>query len=90
MKSLPLLGFLAGATLACVSGCAGLVTANDGENVTIEHDGFGLVDIERVRVIAARACVQNGRSDAVHVRTVNKNPNFSRGKGAQLSTFRCS
>lgn len=82
--------FLVGAAMAGLTGCAGLVTANDGERVTIEHDGFGLVALERVQKIAAKACVQNGKTDATHVRTVNKNPSLGKGSGAQLSTFLCS
>jgi hypothetical protein len=81
---------LLAACLACLSGCVGLVTANDGEQVTIEHDGFGLVAMETVRKVAMKACIQNGKVGATHVRTINVNPSLGKGKGAQLSTFRCS
>lgn len=81
---------IATATIAAIvllQGCAGTVITNDGERVTLEHD-MG-VSIESVRAVALKACKQNGKSDAVHVATANKNPSFKKGFGAQLSTFRC-
>lgn len=75
---------IAGAVLT--SGCA-TVTANDGERVTLEHDFFA--SGEAVRSRAVRACEQNGKTGAELVHSANKNPSLPRGKGAQLSTFRC-
>jgi len=73
--------------LSLLGGCAGMVTANDGYRVTVEHDGF--VSVESARSVAVRACKQNGKEDATHVATANKNPRFKPGFGVQLSTFEC-
>ena len=74
-------------SLPLFSGCAGMVTANDGERVTLEHDGF--VSIDSVKALAVKVCKQNGKNDAELVKTANKNPSFKPGFGAQLSTFQC-
>lgn len=71
-----------------ISGCAGMVTGFDGERVTIEHDMF--VSVESARAVAAQACKQGGKSDAVLIATANKNPRLNVGQGVQLSTFRCT
>jgi hypothetical protein len=72
--------------VALVAGCA-TITANDGQRVTLEHD-MGM-SIESIRAVAVKACQQNGKTDAAHVNTSNKNPHFKPGFGAQLSTFEC-
>ena len=81
MKNLLLL------TSVLFSGCAGMVTANDGDRVTVEHDGF--ISMESTRTVALKACQQNGKAEAKHVKTANKNPRFEPGFGVQLSTFQC-
>lgn len=72
---------------AALTGCAGMVTANDGGRVTIEHDSF--TNAADVRDVALKACRQNGQADAVFVAKANKNPRFDPGVGVQLSTFQC-
>mgnify|MGYP000859512417 FL=1 len=74
---------------ACVAviGCSGMVTAVDGDRVTIEHDGF--VSAESAREIAIRSCRQSGKADAKYVKSTNKNPRLDAGFGVQLSTFQC-
>lgn len=73
---------------AAATGCAGMVTANDGDRVTVEHDAF--VSIADVHSIALSGCNQAGKAHAVFVSSANKNPRFEPGFGVQLSTFRCS
>lgn len=70
-----------------ISGCAGMVTANDGSRVTVEHDFF--IDVSSAQKVAERACSQNGAATARHIATANKNPRFEKGSGVQLSTFQC-
>ncbi|WP_338414750.1 hypothetical protein [uncultured Sphaerotilus sp.] len=53
----------------------------------IEHDGF--VSLDGVRDVAMKSCAQAGKAQATHVVSVNKNPRFDPGFGAQLSTFQC-
>jgi hypothetical protein len=70
-----------------LAGCAGMVASNDGNRVTIEHDGF--VSRDSAQEVATKSCIQAGKSRAVHVVTANKNPRFEPGFGVQLSTFQC-
>jgi hypothetical protein len=70
------------------AGCAGMVTANDGRRVTVEHDGF--VSVESARGVAIKSCQQAGKTDAAYVSSANKNPVFAAGLGVQLSTFECT
>lgn len=72
---------------ALVTGCAGMVTAFDGERVTLEHDGF--VRSESVQKTAQKVCQKAGKPSATHIATTNKNPSFKPGFGAQISTYRC-
>lgn len=75
------------ASVAFLSGCAGMVVSNDGNRVVIEHDGF--VSLDSARSVAEKSCLQAGKSRVVHVVSVNKNPRFDPGLGVQLSTFQC-
>lgn len=78
---------LAATAAVVLAGCAGMVASNDGTRVVIEHDGF--VSLDSARDVALRSCQQAGKSRAVHVISVNKNPRFEPGVGVQLSTFQC-
>ena len=69
------------------SGCAGMITANDGQRVTIEHDFFSSANA--VHAKAVKACEQNGKVRAELVHSANLNPSLKKGHGAQLSTFEC-
>ena len=71
-----------------ICGCAGTIVSNDGERVVLEHD-MG-VDPERTHQIALKACAQSGKPNAKLIATTNKNPSFTKGFGAQLSTFECT
>lgn len=66
-----------------------MVTANDGDQVTIEHDGF-VSATGAAAETAAKSCAQAGKSKATLTRTVSKNPAFPVGSGVQVSTYRCS
>jgi hypothetical protein len=70
-----------------LSGCAGMVTFNDGSQTAIEHDSF--VSADRARTLAAKSCAQAGKQDAQLVTSVNKNPALPAGSGVQVSTYRC-
>ena len=67
--------------------CSGMVTANDGSRVTVEHDFF--ISTDSAQAVAVSSCKQVGKASARHVTTVNKNPRFAPGQGVQLSTFQC-
>ena len=70
-----------------IVGCSGMVTANDGNRVTVEHDFF--VSIDSALDVALQSCTQAGKSKATFVVSANKNPRFAPGQGVQLSTFQC-
>ena len=70
-----------------IVGCSGIVTANDGNRVTVEHDFF--VSTDSARDVALQSCMQAGKSKATFVMSANKNPRFAPGQGVQLSTFQC-
>lgn len=70
-----------------LSACAGMVTANDGSQVTVEHDMW--VSPESASEVARSACEQQGKPAVQLVATANKNPRFGKGGGVQLSTFKC-
>ena len=78
---------LAAVAICHLVGCAGMVSSNDGQRVTIEHDGF--VSADSARSVAARACQQAGKTDAKYLISANKNPRLPAGFGVQLSTFEC-
>lgn len=72
---------------ATLSGCA-VVKYNDGERVSLEHDGFS--DMPAVQAQADAACALTGRKKAQHVATVHKVPGNPLGMfAATLSTYRC-
>ena len=73
--------------LLFVSGCAGMVRANDGQHVTIEHDFF--ISKKAVHAKAVQACKQNGKQTAEFLHSANANPALKKGFGVQLSTFEC-
>lgn len=79
--------FLGVVSAIALAGCAGMVTSNTGDSVTIEHDGF--VSIDSAREVAIAACKQNGKTNASLLRSANKNPRFATGTGVQFSTFAC-
>lgn len=72
---------------ASLASCA-LVTANDGNTVTLEHDF--IVSDDSVMRTAAASCAQAGKRDATLVAKVSKNPSFAVGSGVVISTFRCT
>lgn len=76
------------ALCAAVSGCVALVKYNDGERVSLEHDGT--VSWESVQTKADDACALTGRKRAQHMATVHKLPGNPLGTlAAMLSSFRC-
>lgn len=84
MKLRPLILLLATLSL---TGCIGLVTANDGNTVSIERDFW--ISKESSQESADRACIQAGKYKAVYQMTANKNPRFEKGNGVQIDTFKC-
>lgn len=74
--------------LVLLVGCAGMVTAHDGERVTVEHDWW--ISVDSARSVADKACAQLGRGPSVFVGSVSKNPSIPLGSGVVMSTFRCS
>lgn len=78
---------LAATFLAGLTACAGLVTANDGNKVTVEHDGF--VSVATARDVALKSCQQAGKANATFLASANKNPSLPAGTGVQLSTYSC-
>lgn len=73
--------------ISLLSGCAGMVTSNNGNTVVIEHDFF--IGLDAVQELALKACAQNGKTEAIFSTMANKNPRLSKGDGVQLSTFEC-
>lgn len=72
---------------ATLSGCA-VVQYNDGERVSLEHDGTTSMDA--VQAKADAACALTGRKRAQHVATVHKVPGNPLGVfAATISSYRC-
>ena len=73
--------------LLTLAGCSGLIVANDGGRIVVEHDGF--ISHETASATAVKSCQQAGKGNATYIRSTNKNPSLPPGYGVQLSTFSC-
>jgi hypothetical protein len=83
----PYLLVISAALVGCVN-VRGVVTANDGRTISIEHNSFE--EPPNVQAIAAKSCQQAGRSSASLLVTVSKHPNGGpAGIGPRISSFRC-